>query len=97
MAWAKILTEYQFMKRGQELSNRHHMSKEEEIYDYILLHCLKACILWLMIFFLVSFECNLLVRGLLFSLVGTFVGKNRKKDWKVSHMRNMRPLRMMTE
>ena len=59
---------------------------EEEAGDHILFHCMKVCILWQLIFALygVKWVMHSLVRELLLSLLGSFVGKKRKKTWKVA-------------
>ena len=63
-----------------------HVEKKKETSDYILMHCSKARILWQLIFALfdVQWVMNSLVRGLLLSWGGSFVGRKRKKDWKVA-------------
>ena len=54
--------------------------------DHILLHFSKASILWQLIFVLfgVQWLMHSLVRGLLLSWGGFFVGRKRKKSWKAA-------------
>ena len=45
--WAKIFTLDQLKKRGWRIPNRCYLCKEEEeTSDHILIHCLKAHLLW---------------------------------------------------
>ena len=64
------------------MPNRCYVCKEEEeTSNHILLHYLKARILWQLIFALfdVQWVMNSLVRGLLLNWGGSFVGRKRKK------------------
>ena len=68
------------------MPNKYHMCKaEEKTSDHILLHCLKAHILWQLIFALfdIQWVMHSSMRGILFSWGDSFVGKKRKKAWKV--------------
>ena len=63
------------------------MCKEkEETSDHILLYCLNAHIMWQLIFalFCVQWMMHSSVRGLLLSWGGFFIGRKRKKAWKVA-------------
>ena len=69
------------------MPNRCYICKEEEeTSDHILLHCLKACILWQLIFVLfdVQWVMHSSMRGLLLSWGGFLVGRKMKKAWKVA-------------
>ncbi|RVW55322.1 hypothetical protein CK203_089055 [Vitis vinifera] len=85
--WAKILTLDQLKKRGWKMPNRCYMCKEEEEMSiHILLHCLKAHILWQLIFALfgVHWVMHSSVRGLLLNWGGFPIGRKREKAWKVA-------------
>ena len=69
------------------MSNRCYMCKaKEETRNHILLHCLKASILWQMVFALFHVQCVMhsFVRGVFLSWSGLSIGKKRKKAWKVA-------------
>ena len=86
-SWAKFLTQDRLKKRGWRMPNRCCLSKaKEEMGDLILLHCLKACMLWQLIFALFDIQwiMHSSVRRTLLSWGGSFVGKKRKKTWKAA-------------
>ena len=62
--------------------------EEEETSDHILLHCLKAHILWQLIFVLfdVQWVMHSSERGLLLSWGISCVRRKRKKDWKFASL-----------
>ena len=69
------------------MSNRCYMCKAiEEIRYHILLHCLKASLLWQLVFalFHVQWLMHSSVRGVLLSWNSCSVGKKRKKAWEVA-------------
>ena len=85
--WAKILTLDQLKKRGWRIPNRCYLCKEEEeTSDHILIHCLKAHLLWQLIFALfgIQWVLSCSVREVLLSWHESFVGKKRKKAWKAA-------------
>ena len=69
------------------MSNRCYMCKAiEEIRYHILLHCLKASLLWQLVFalFHVQWLMHSSVSGVLLSWNSCSVGKKRKKAWEVA-------------
>ena len=85
--WGKTLTLDMVQKRGWALANRCFMCLEkEETIDHLLLHCSKTRVLWDLIFTLfgVSWVLPSSVRETLLSWQGSFVGKKRKKVWRVA-------------
>ena len=68
------------------MPNRYMCKEQEETTDHILLRCLKAHILWQLIFVLfdVQWVMKSSVKGLLLRWGGSFVGRKRKKAWKVT-------------
>ena len=70
------------IKRSQRIPNRCYICKaEEEIGDHILIHCMKARILWHLIYmvFGVQLVMHSSIRGVLLSWCGSFVGKEENK------------------
>ena len=87
VTWAKILTLDQLKKGEWRIPNRCYLFKiEDGTSDHILIHCLKARLLWQLIFALfgIQWVLNCSVREVLLSWHGSFIGKKRKKAWKVS-------------
>ena len=87
VTWAKILTLDQLKKGEWRIPNRCYLCKiEDETSDHILIHCLKARLLWQLIFALfgIQWVLNCSVREVPLSWHGSFIGKKRKKAWKVS-------------
>ena len=85
--WVKILTLDQLKKRGWRIPNRCYLCKEEkETCDHILIHCLKARLLWNLIFALfgIQWVLSCSIREVLLSWHRSFVGKNGKKAWKAA-------------
>ena len=82
----RILTMDQLKRRGWRIPNKCYMCKEEETNDHILLHCTKPHNLWQLVFTLFSVQrvMHSSVKGFLLSGGGSFVGKKRKKAWKVA-------------
>ena len=85
-SWGKALTLDQIQKRGWALPNRCYLchSNEESI-DHLLLHCVKTRALWEVFFSLfgVLWVFPSSVKETLLSWNGFFVGKKRKKVWRV--------------
>ena len=68
------------------MSNRCYMCKaKEETRNHILLHCLKASILWQMVFALFHVQCVMhsFVRGVFLSWSGLLIGKKGKRLGKL--------------
>ena len=77
----------QLKKRGWRIPNRCYLCKEEEeTCDHILIHCLKARLLWNLIFALfgIQWVLSCSIREVLLNWHGSFVGKKRKKARKVT-------------
>ena len=60
--------------------------KNEETIDHLLLHCSKSRTLWELLFTLVrvSWVVPSSIREMLLSWHGSFVGKKRRKVWRVA-------------
>ncbi|WJZ80362.1 hypothetical protein VitviT2T_000290 [Vitis vinifera] len=85
--WGKALTLDKVQKRGWALANRCFLCLEnEETIDHLLLHCSRTKVLWdlLFTFFGVSWVLPYSVKETLLSWHGSFVGKKRKKVWRVA-------------
>ncbi|KAJ9684352.1 hypothetical protein PVL29_016699 [Vitis rotundifolia] len=85
--WGKALTLDMVQKRGWALANRCFMClEEEETIDHLLFHCSRTRILWDLLFTLfgVTWVLPSSVRETLLSWHGSFVGKKRKKAWRVA-------------
>ena len=85
--WGKALTLDMVQKRGRALANRCFMCLEkEETIDHLLLHCSKTRVLWDLLFTLfgVSWVLSSSVRETLLNWHDSFVGKKRKKVWRVA-------------
>ncbi|RVX16052.1 putative ribonuclease H protein [Vitis vinifera] len=85
--WGKALTLDLVQKRGWVLANRCFMCLEkEETINHLLLHCSRTRALWDLLFALfgVSWVLPFSVRETLLSWNGFFMGKNRKKVWRVT-------------
>ena len=84
-SWGKVLTLDQLKKRGRSLANRCYIcEEEEETLNHLLVHCLKARLLWDLILAIVGFGWvfPFSVRQVLLAWQGTKVGKKRKKVWR---------------
>ena len=59
---------------------------EEETMDHLLLHCVKTRVLWNLFFSLfgVSWTLLCIVKATLLGWNGGFVGKRRKRAWKMA-------------
>ncbi|RVX18352.1 hypothetical protein CK203_006746 [Vitis vinifera] len=87
--WGKALTLDIVQKRGRALANRCFMCLEkEETIDHLLLHCSKTRVVWDLLFTLFGVSWVLLssIRETLLSWHGSFVGKKRKKEWRVTSL-----------
>ena len=85
--WGKVLTLDQFQRRGWSLVNRCTLCKEEsESIDYILLHCAKARILWLLVLSLFGIPWVIFasVWDTLLVWQGSFVERSSRKAWRVA-------------
>ena len=85
-SWGKALTLDQIQKRGWALANRCYLCHlNEESIDHLLLHCVKTRALWEMLFSLfgVLWVVPSSVRETLLSWNEPFVGKKRKKVWRM--------------
>ena len=85
--WRKVLTLDHIQRRGWSLVNRCFLClNEEESVDHILLHCDRTRLLWHLLFSLFgeSWVLSSLVREALLGWHGVFVGKKRKKAWRVT-------------
>ena len=86
-SWEKVLTLDQLKRRGWTLANRFFFCLvEEESTNHILIHCTKTRVLWELLFTLfgVTWVLPYSVRETLFCWLGSFVGKKRKKAWKLA-------------
>ena len=86
-SWEKFLTLDQLKRRGWTLANRCFFCLvEEESTNHILIHCTKTRVLWELLFTLfgVTWVLPYSVRETLFCWLGSFVGKKRKKAWKLA-------------
>ena len=55
-SWGKVMTLDQLKKRGRSLANRCYLCEEkEETLNHLLVHCLKARMLWELILAIVGF------------------------------------------
>ena len=80
VTWAKILTLDQLKKGEWRIPNRCYLCKiEDETSDHILIHCLKARLLWQLIFALfgIQWVLNCSVREVLLSWHGSFIRGKR--------------------
>ena len=85
--WNKVLTLDQIQRRGWPLANRCYLClSEEETLDHLLLQCNVARILWHLLFSLfgVSWVLPFSAGETLLGWHGSFVGKKRKKVWRVA-------------
>ena len=85
--WEKALTLDQLQKRGWPLANRCYLcQRHEESIDHILLLCVKARILWVLLFSLFGVQWVLpaTVKATLLGWDGSFVGEKRKRVWRAS-------------
>ena len=83
-SWGKVLTLDQLKRRGWSIANGCFVCcAEEELLNYILIHCLKARVLWELVFamFGVMWVLPLSARDTLLGWHGSFVGKKRRKAW----------------
>ena len=79
--WEKALTLDQLQKRGWPLANRCYLcQRHEESIDHILLLCVKARILWALLFSLFGVQWVLpaTVKVTILGWDGSFVGEKRK-------------------
>ena len=86
-SWGKALTLDQLKRRGWSLANRCFLCLvEEESINHILIHYTKIRVLWELIFALfgVMWVLQSFVRETLLGWHGSFVGKKRKKVWKIA-------------
>lgn len=87
IVWGKIVMIDQPKRVGQIMSIKHYLCKqEEESSDRLLIHCVKASMLWHLIFSLfgVTWVMHSMVKENLLSWHGSFVGKKHKKAWMVA-------------
>ncbi|RVW53546.1 hypothetical protein CK203_092382 [Vitis vinifera] len=85
--WERPLTLDQLQKRGWPLANKCYLcQRHEESIDHILLLCVKARILWALLFSLFGVQWVLpaTVKATLLGWDGSFVGKKRKGVWRAS-------------
>ena len=83
--WGKVLTLDRLQKRGWQLPNRCYLCGcKEETVNYILLHYIVVRVLWeiVLVLFDIQWVFPEIVKGVLISWRGPFVGKKRKKVWK---------------
>ena len=81
--WGKVLTLNRQHKRGWQLPNCCFLCGcEEETLNHILLHCIVVRVLWeiALALFGIQWVFPEIVKEVLFSWKGPFVGKKRKKD-----------------
>ena len=86
-SWGKVLTLDQLKRRGWSLTNRcFFYLAEEESTNHILIHCTKTRVLWELLFALfgVTWVLPCSVMETLLGWFGSFVGKKRKKTWKLA-------------
>ena len=80
--WGKVLTQNRLQKRGWQLPNRCYLCGcEEETVNHILLHYRVVRVLWEIVFVLFGIQWVFLeiVKEVLISWRGPFVGKKRKR------------------
>ena len=83
--WGKVLTLDRLQKRGWQLPNCCYLCGcKEETVNYILLHYIVVRVLWeiVLVLFDIQWVFPEIVKGVLISWRGPFVGKKRKKVWK---------------
>ncbi|KAJ9691773.1 hypothetical protein PVL29_011080 [Vitis rotundifolia] len=88
-SWGKVLTLDQLKRRGWSLSNRCFFCLAEEgSTNHILIHCTKTRVSLELLFALfgVTWVLPCLVRETLLGWFGAFVGKKRKKAWKLTFL-----------
>ena len=86
-SWGKVLTQEQLQRRGFSLANRCFLClSEEETVDHLLLHCVKTRVLWNLLFSLfgISWTLSCTVKATLLGWNEVFVGKRRKRAWKMA-------------
>ena len=86
-SWGKVLTLDQLKRRGRALANRCFLCEEdEEDINHLLLHCIKARMLWDLLFAIVgtSWVAPETVNQMLLSWQGTPMGKKRIKIWNAA-------------
>lgn len=84
--WDGIITIDQLKKWGWTMVNKCSFCKdEEELTSHLFVHCTRTRILWQLVFSLFQIEWLMptSVKGTLLSWHGSFVGKRRKKAWRV--------------
>ena len=86
-SWGKVLILEQLQRRGYSLANRCILCLSEvETVDHLLLHCVKMRVLWNLLFSLfgVAWTLSCILKETLLGWHGAFVGKARKKAWKMT-------------
>ena len=86
-SWGKVMTLDLLKKRRRPLANRCYLcEEEEETLNHLLVHCLKAKVLWELILAIIGFRWffPFSVRQVLLAWQGTKVGKKRKKVWRTA-------------
>ena len=86
-SWGKVLTLDQLKRRGRTLANRcFFYLADKESTNHILIHCTKTRVLWELLFALfgVTWVLPCSVRETLLGWYGSFVGKKRRKAWKLA-------------
>ena len=84
--WEKVLTLDRLQKRGLQLPNCCFLCDcEKENVNHILIHCIVVRVLWDIVFVLVDVKWVFpeTVKKVLISWRDPFVGKKRKKVWKL--------------
>ena len=83
-SWGKVLTLDQLKRKGIPLVNRCCLCEEnEETINHLLIHCLRAKMLWVLILAITDFNWVFprTVRQLLLAWQSASVGKKRKRIW----------------
>ena len=86
-SWGKVLTLDQLKRREWSIPNTCFLCCAEEVsIDHILIHCIKAKVLWELLFALfgVMWVLHLSIRDTLLGWHDSFMGKKCRKVWRVA-------------